>query len=91
MNGVIYAKTLRFSLMRSAEHNQGSLVNHIQVDSERLAEIAWEISNVMNLPVILGVGIYFLWVSVGISFLSGLGVILVMSLINTIFTKIYFS
>jgi len=90
LNGVIYSKTLRFSLMRSVEHNQGSLVNHIQVDSERLTWTAWEMSNVMNLPVILGIGIYFLWVSVGISFLSGLGVILIMSLINYVFSKIYF-
>jgi len=90
VNGVIYEKILRFSLIRSVEHNTGSLVNHIQVDSDRLNYAAWDLANVITLPVVLGVGIYFMWVSVGISFLSGLGVILVMSLINFLFSKMYF-
>ena len=90
VNGMIYEKILRFSLMRSAEHNAGSLVNHIQVDSQRLTYAAWELTNVISLPVTLGIGIYLMWVSVGISFLSGVGIILVMSLINTVFSKIYF-
>ncbi len=90
VNGMIYEKILRFSLMRSAEHNAGSLVNHIQVDSQRLTYAAWELTNVISLPVTLGIGIYLMWVSVGISFLSGVGIILIMSLINTIFSKIYF-
>jgi len=90
VNGVIYEKILRFSLIRSVEHNAGSLVNHIQVDSERLNYTAWDLANVITLPVVLSVGIYFMWVSVGISFLSGLGVILVMSLINFVFSKMYF-
>ena len=90
VNGLIYEKILRFSLMRSAEHNAGSLVNHIQVDSSRLSYAAWDLANVINLPVTLGIGIYLMWVSVGITFLSGLGVILVMSLINFVFSKIYF-
>jgi len=87
---MIYEKILRFSLMRSVDHNAGSLVNHIQVDSQRLTYAAWELTSVINLPVTLGVGIYLMWVSVGITFLSGLGVILVMSLINFVFSKIYF-
>ena len=90
VNGMIYEKILRFSLIRSAEHNTGSLINHIQVDSERLSYTAWDLSHVITLPVVLSVGIYFMWASVGISFLSGLGVILIMSLVNFGFTRIYF-
>jgi len=89
VNGMIYEKILRFSLIRSAEHNAGSLVNHIQVDSERLTFAAWELASVINLPITLGVGIYLMWVSVGINFLSGLGVILILSLVNFLFSKIY--
>jgi len=89
VNGVIYEKTLRFSLMRSVDHNQGSLVNHIQVDSNRLTYLAWQLSNILNLPLIFGVGIYFMWAAVGISFLSGLGVLLIMGLVNFIFSKVY--
>jgi len=89
VNGMIYEKTLRFSLMRSVEHNQGSLVNHIQVDSMRLIYMAWQLTNIINLPVIFGAGIYFMWAAVGISFLSGVGVLIIMGLINFGFSKIY--
>ena len=89
VNGVIYEKTLRFSLMRSVDHNQGSLVNHIQVDSARLTYMAWQLTNIINLPVTFGVGIYFMWAAVGISFLSGLGVLIIMGFVNFLFSKIY--
>ena len=90
INGMIYEKILRFSLIRSVEHNSGSLVNHIQVDSGRMDWAAWYLSNVINLPVILGVGIYLMYVAVGISFLSGMGVLALMSGINILWSKLYF-
>ena len=87
---MIYEKILRFSLIRSVEHSAGSLVNHIQVDSESLNYAAWSLNNVTTLPVVLSVGIYLMWISVGVSFFAGLGVILVMSGINFIFSKLYY-
>ena len=90
MNGAIYEKILRFSLIRSVEHSAGSLINHIQVDSESLNYAAWSLTNVSTLPVVLTVGIYLMWISVGASFLSGLGVILIMSGFNFICSKLYF-
>jgi len=90
VNGVIYQKILRFSLIRSVDHNAGSLVNHIQVDSESLNYTAWSLVNVVTLPVVLGIGIYLMCVAVGTSFFSGMGVIVVMSLVNFVFSKMYY-
>ena len=90
VNGMIFQKIMKFSLIRSVEHNSGSLVNHIQVDSGRMDYAAWHLSNVINLPIVLGVGIYLMWEAVGISFLSGIGVLALMSLINIFWGKFYF-
>ena len=90
INGMIYEKILRFSLIRSVEHNSGSLVNHIQVDSGRMDWVGWYLSNVINLPINLGIGLYLMWDAVGISFLSGMGVLALMSGINVLSSKLYF-
>ena len=87
VNGLVYEKALKFSLIRSVEHSQGSLVNHIQVDSEKLFYLGMGVGHTLLLPITVSVGIYFMWAAVGISFLSGIGVLIVVSGINYILSK----
>lgn len=87
INGLIYEKSLKFSLIRSVEHSQGSLVNHLQVDSATLFYLGMGVGGTIVLPFTLGIGIYFMWAAVGISFLSGIGVLIVVSGINYILSK----
>jgi len=82
VNGLVYEKALKFSLIRSAEHFQGGLVNHIQVDSQKLFNLGMGIGGSFVLPVAIGVGIYFMYAAVGISFLAGIGVLIIMSGVN---------
>ncbi len=90
VNGLVYEKSLRFSLLRSAEHSQGSLVNHIQVDSDKLYNLGLAMGGTMILPLLIGVGIYFMWAAVGISFLAGIGVLIIMGAVNFCVGKSYF-
>lgn len=89
LNALIYQKALRFPLIRSADHSLGSLVNHIQVDSEELAAVGDTLGDVLVLPFSIAVGLYLMYTAVGIAFLSALGVLLLMSLINYFFGKAY--
>jgi len=82
VNGLVYEKALKFSLIRSAEHFQGGLVNHIQVDSGKLFNLGIGIGGSIVLPISIAIGIYFMWAAVGISFLSGIGVLIIMSGVN---------
>ena len=91
VNGLVYEKSLKFSLMRSAEHSQGSLVNHIQVDSDKLYNLGVAMGGVVILPLLIGVGIYFMWAAVGISFLAGIGVLVIMGAVNFCVGKAYFT
>ena len=90
INGIIYEKSLKFSLIRSADHSQGSLVNHIQVDSEKLYYLGLALGGVITLPILIAAGVFLMYSAVGISFLSGIGVIFIMGLINFAVGKKYF-
>jgi len=68
--------------MRSVEHSQGSLVNHIQVDSETLYYMGMGLTNIVVLPISIGLGIYFMWSAVGVAFLAGLGMLILIGGIN---------
>lgn len=78
MNSLVYEKSLRFSLIRSAEHSVGSLINHIQVDSQKLQLLGEALGNVIALPILILVGIYLMYSAAGLSFLAGIGVLLIM-------------
>jgi len=87
INGLVYEKALKFSLIRSVEHSQGSLVNHIQVDSEKLFYLGNGIGHTLLLPMSIVVGIYFMWDAVGISFLSGIAVLGLNAIVNYYISK----
>ena len=70
VNGLVYEKALKFSLIRSVDHSQGSLVNHIQVDSEKLYELEVAIGGSMTMPLLIAIGLYFMYIAVGIFILS---------------------
>jgi len=50
---------------------------------------AWYLSNVINFPIVLIVGIYLMYDSVGISFLSGIGIMVIMGFVNALCGKFY--
>jgi len=87
LNGMIYEKALKFSLIRSVEHSQGSLVNHIQVDSEKLFYFGIGIGQTILLPLTLVIGVYFMWIAVGISFLSGMAMLFLIIFANSAIGK----
>ena len=89
VNGLVYEKILKFSLIRSVDHSQGSLVNHIQVDSDTLYELGIATGGSMTMPLLIAIGLCFMYIAVGISFLAGVGVLLIMTLINYVINKKY--
>ncbi|EAS00380.2 ABC transporter C family protein (macronuclear) [Tetrahymena thermophila SB210] len=75
-------KSLRYSLLSTDDYKVGSLVNMIQVDGQRLQFLFNQFSSICFLPLQLGFGIYLMSDIIGISFLFGVGVMLLMGFIN---------
>ena len=88
-NGLIYEKALRFSLLRSPDHSFGSLMNNIQADSSKLCNIAWVMEGIFVFPATMLTGFYLMYNAVGLSFLAGLGVIILMAGVNYLLGKKY--
>ena len=57
-------------------------MNHIQVDSEKLYYLGVAIGGTIVFPLLIIVGVYFMWTAVGLSFLAGIGVLLITAAIN---------
>lgn len=90
INSIVYDKLMRFSLMRSIDHSTGSLINHIQVDSEKIYNLAMAIGGSIILPLQIGVGIFMMCEVIGWAFWSGLGVIILMGGVNFLIGKRFY-
>lgn len=86
--GLLYSKLLRVSSATNKQFSQGELINFIQVDSEKLCEIAFSFPPVARLPIQLIFSIIFLYYYVGyfvfVIFIMG-GITIV---VNYFFAKI---
>jgi len=60
------------------------------VDSDKLFYLGNGIGGSIILPMTVSVGIYFMWTAVGLSFLSGIGVLVLVTILNYYFSKKFF-
>ena len=90
VNAMIYHKALKFSIIRSKEHSVGSLVNHIQVDSIKLSYLSQIIAGVIILPLQMLVSLFLMYLLVGVAFLPGISILIVMGIINYFLGKLFY-
>ncbi|CAK61097.1 unnamed protein product (macronuclear) [Paramecium tetraurelia] len=81
----VMRKCLRISLLSATEWSSGEITNLIQVDAQKLILITSQISSVLMIPLQLGISLYLMYSMIGLSFLIGCTIILIMILFN-IFT-----
>ena len=90
ISAAIFQKALKISILRSKDHSVGSLVNHMQIDAQKLVYLSVYLSTIVIFPFQLAVGIAILYYVVGISFSIGLGIIIFMGFLDFINGKIFF-
>lgn len=69
---------MRYPTLCSKKFQTSELINYSQVDAQRFTNLGYTTSTVVFFPIQLGVGIYLMYRFIGISFLGGIGVILMM-------------
>lgn len=74
----IFNKALKYPTLCSKEFQLSELINYSQVDAQRMTSLGFSTAAVLFFPIQLGVGIYLMYHFIGVSFLAGIGVILVM-------------
>ncbi|NXO61500.1 MRP7 protein, partial [Phainopepla nitens] len=80
----IYRKALRVSSTSLARFAVGEIVNFMSTDTDRLVNFCRSFHELWNLPVQLGITLYLLYQQVGVAFLGGLALALLLMPINRI-------
>lgn len=89
LNMSLYKKSLKFSLINSKTYNVGELVNYMQVDSQKLRDLPYFIGGVVFLPIQIGLAIFIMYEVIGISFLAGIGALIVTFVFNFLIGKYF--
>ena len=72
---LIYSKALRYPVLCEKKFTTSEIINYSQVDAGRTAGIGYNMTMLLFTPLQLVVGILLMYSFIGISFLSGIGVI----------------
>lgn len=75
--------------MRSKTRSLGSITNYLQTDAQTLFNLSLLLAGAIASPLQLIIGIVILSTQVGLSFVSGFGVIILGMILNAIIGKKY--
>ena len=85
---MIYKKAMKHPLLTEKHYSIGDIINYSQVDAQRMTYLGFQISGVLFAPIQIAIGLLLLYFYIGISFLVGLGVMIIMMILTLIFTRI---
>jgi ABC-type bacteriocin/lantibiotic exporter with double-glycine peptidase domain len=84
----IFQKALKYPTLCSKEFQTSELINYSQVDAQRMTSLGFYMAVVIFFPLQLAIGIYLMYSFIGVSFLAGIGIIVIMSVFIFINSKI---
>ena len=79
---MIYLKHAQISNATNKQFESGQIVNFVQVDAERLFWICFQLSEIVQVPFVLGLSFAFSFYYFGWMFCAGLGVFLIAIVFN---------
>jgi len=83
--GLVYEKALMLNSKARGKSTAGEMVNLMSVDAQRLMELMAYINSLWSSPLQIAGAIYFLYNTLGISVLAGVGVLILIIPVNMLF------
>lgn len=83
----VFNKALKFPTLCNKNVSTAELVNYTQVDAQRFTDIGWDLGSVLFAPAVLVFGIIYMYINLGLSFIAGMGVMILVLLIVYFITK----
>lgn len=83
----IFQKALKFPTLCNKSVTIAELINYTEVDAQRMSDIGWNASSLIFSPTVLVVGIVLMYSYIGVAFVSGMGVMIVISVLVYFLTK----
>lgn len=86
---LLFNKALKHPLLTEKEYSTSDIVNYSQVDAQRMTYMGFQLTAIIFCPIQIVIGLLLLYIYIGISFLVGTGVMIIMMLLAFIFSKIF--
>ena len=84
---LVFTKVLSFPLKRSQEYSTGTVVSFMLVDSENASRVFGILPQLIQLPVMIILGIYTVYISVGLAFIGVAITIVIVAFLMSLLTK----
>ena len=84
---LVFSKVLNYPLKRSQEHSTGTVLNFMLVDSENASRVFGILPQLIQLPVMIVLGIYTVYISVGLAFIGVAITIIIVAFLMSLLTK----
>lgn len=84
---MIYCKSFKYASITEKKFSESDIINFSQVDSERMTDLGFQLASLLVTPIQIIGGIVLMYWFIGISFLSGIGVMLLTILITFFLSK----
>lgn len=83
----IFTKALKFPTLCNKSVTIAELINYTEVDAQRLTDIGWNTSSLIFSPTVLIFGIIMMYNYIGLPFVSGMLVMIMISVLVYFLTK----
>ena len=84
---LIYNKSLSFSPLTEKQYPEADIINYSQVDAERLSGSGYILSTILIAPLQISIGIVMMYYFIGLSFLAGFGMIIIVVIVTFFISK----
>ena len=84
---LIYNKSLSFSPLTEKQYPEADIINYSQVDAERLSGSGYILSTILIAPIQIAIGIVMMYYFIGVSFLAGFGMIIIVVIVTFFISK----
>lgn len=88
MSLLIFDKALKHPLISEKKFTIANIINYSQVDAQRLTYMGFQMVGLLYAPIQIIIALVLLYYYIGISFLVGTGVMILLMLSTLIFSKI---
>lgn len=85
---LLYQKSLRHPVLCLKKYSVSEIINYSQVDAQRMTYMGFQLAALIFTPLQVLIGLWLMYSFIGISFLSGIGVMLFTITFTFIFSKI---
>lgn len=85
---LIYEKSLKHPVLCLKKYSVSEIINYSQVDAQRMTYMGFQLTSLLFSPIMVFVGLWLMYNFIGISFLSGIAVMIATISLTFLFSKI---